>query len=214
MPPATPRATNSSDPPRSAPPQQLSIAPVRSGTWQHKLPLFSQLAAHAHRRSRTTRIEMNAFGSPTRMLVRQIHHTGEQRQVNDLQQPARKIEPRGDHRILRWRYNDAQANPVRVVDAHRAATDERPEPREKPKSGRRRKLTRCLRWIACNLEAWNREFTAHGEGERRRSVKVGVFSTRHTRPGQSTEDWMVYAHIVPMTCKPAGRNVRGLQLSR
>ena len=82
IPPATPRATNFSDPPRSAP-QQLSIAPERSGTWQHKLPLFSQLAAHAHRRSRTTRIEMNAFGSPTRMLVRHLHHTGEQRQVND-----------------------------------------------------------------------------------------------------------------------------------
>ena len=53
------------------------------------------------RRSRTTLIEMNAFGSPTRMLVRHLHHTGEQRQVNDLQQPARKIEPRGVHRILR-----------------------------------------------------------------------------------------------------------------
>ena len=77
------------------------IAPVRSGTWQHKLQLFSQLAAHAHRRSRTTRIEMNAFGSPTRMLVRHLHHTGEQRQVNDLQKPARKIEPHGVHRILR-----------------------------------------------------------------------------------------------------------------
>ena len=34
---------------------------------------------------------MNAFGSPTRMLVRHLHHTGEQRQVNDLQQPARKL---------------------------------------------------------------------------------------------------------------------------
>ena len=97
---ATPRATNSSDLPRSAP-QQLSIVPVRSGTWQHKFPLFAQLAAHAHRRSRTTLIEMNAFGSPTRRLVRHLHHAGEQRQVNDLQQPARKIEPRGVHRILR-----------------------------------------------------------------------------------------------------------------
>ena len=78
IPPTTPRASNFSDPPRGAPPQ-LSTATERSGTWQHKLPLFSQLAAHAHRRSRTTRIEMNAFGSPTRRLVRHLHHTGEQR---------------------------------------------------------------------------------------------------------------------------------------
>ena len=44
IPPATPRAPNFSDPPRSAPPQ-LSIAPERYETWQHKLPLFPQLAA-------------------------------------------------------------------------------------------------------------------------------------------------------------------------
>ena len=45
---------------------------------------------------------MNAFGSPTRMLVHHLHHTGEQRQVNDLQQPARKIEPFGVHRITEF----------------------------------------------------------------------------------------------------------------
>ena len=122
--------------------------------------------------------EMNASGSPTRMLVRHLHHTGEQRQVNDLQQPARKIEPRGVHRILRWRCtvqwcsSSSESSSgccceLRVVDAHRAATDERPEPREEPKSGRRRKLTRCLRGIACN-----QEFMAHGEGEGRRSVSA------------------------------------------
>ena len=78
IPPATPRAPNFSDPPRSAPPQ-LSIAPERYETWQHKLPLFPQLAALFYRRSRTTRIEMNAFGLLTTRPVRHLHHTGEQR---------------------------------------------------------------------------------------------------------------------------------------
>ena len=40
------------------------------------------LARGAHR-SQVTLIEMNAFGSPTRMLVRHLHYTGEQRQVNE-----------------------------------------------------------------------------------------------------------------------------------
>ena len=35
--------------PASRAPKQPSIIPVRSGTWQHKFPLFAQLAAHAHR---------------------------------------------------------------------------------------------------------------------------------------------------------------------
>jgi hypothetical protein len=52
-----------------------------------------------YRRSRTTRIEMNAFGLLTTRPVRHLHHTGEQRQVNDLQQPAREIVPHGDSRI-------------------------------------------------------------------------------------------------------------------
>ena len=58
----------------------------------------------------------------------------------------------------------------------RAATDERPEPRAKPKSGRRRKQTRCL----CGI-TWNREFMAHGEGEGRRSVSACF---QHATPGR------------------------------
>ena len=55
----------------------------------------------------------------------------------------------------------------------RAATGDSPEPREKPRSGRRRKLTRFLRGIA-----WNRGFMAHGEGERRGQCRR-VFNTTH-----------------------------------
>ena len=87
--------------PASRAPQQPSIVPVRSGIWQHKFPLFAQLAAHAHRRSRATPIEMNAFNSPTRLLVRHLHHMGEQRQVNDLRETCSQIEPH-DVRIILW----------------------------------------------------------------------------------------------------------------
>ena len=31
-------------------------------------------------------------------------------------------------------------------------------------------------------------------------VSVGVFSTRHTGPGQSTAGWGVCAHIAPVPC--------------
>ena len=58
----------------------------------------------------------------------------------------------------------------------RAATDERPEPRAKPKSGRQRKLTRFLCGITCN-----REFMAHEEGEGRRSVSA---CSPHATPGR------------------------------
>ena len=61
--------------------------------------VLSQSPARGAHRSQVTLIEMNAFGSPTRMLVRHLHHTGEQRHVNDLQQPASKIVPHGDSRI-------------------------------------------------------------------------------------------------------------------
>jgi hypothetical protein len=55
----------------------------------------------------------------------------------------------------------------------------------------------------------------HGPRERRgAAVRVGVFSTRHTRPRQSTAGWAACAHVAPKPGKPAGRKVRGLQLPR
>ena len=60
--------------------------------------------------------------------------------------------------------------------ARQRATGDSPELREKPRSGRRRKLTGFLRGIA-----WNREFKAHGEGERRRSVSA---CSQHATPGR------------------------------
>ena len=91
---------------------------------------------------------------------------------------------------------------------NRAATDERPEPRAKPKSGRRRKLTRCLSWDSL-------EPGVHGpRGRRVTAVSVGVFSnTPHQAGSKHGGMGGVCAHC-PMTCEPAGRNVRGLTLSR
>jgi len=70
-----------------------------SASQAHFSLVLSQSPARGAHRSQVTLIEMGAFGSPTRMLVRHQHHTGEQRQVNDLQQPARKIVPHDDSRI-------------------------------------------------------------------------------------------------------------------
>ena len=70
-----------------------------SASQAHFSLVLSQSPARGAHRSQVTLIEMGAFGSPTRMLVRHQHHTGEQRQVNDLQQPAREIVPHGDSRI-------------------------------------------------------------------------------------------------------------------
>ena len=113
--------------------------------------------------------------------------------------PLERLNPLNFHKISVWRHRIRHGyhcivapwtppRPSRLRRGSggerrtRAATDERPEPRAKPRSDRRRKQTRCLRG-----RTWNQEFMAHGEGEPLRSVKkVGVFSTRHTRPGQST----------------------------
>ena len=55
----------------------------------------------------------------------------------------------------------------------------------------------------------------HGpRGRRGAAVRVGVFSTRHTRPGQSTAGWAACANVSPKPREPAGRIVRGLRLSR
>ena len=86
---------------RAAPYGPRFVSPYRLHP-RHTFLSFSrspQLAARGAHRSQVTLIEMGAFGSPTRMLVRHLHHTGEQRQVNDLQQPAREIVPHGDSRI-------------------------------------------------------------------------------------------------------------------
>ena len=65
------------------------------------------------------------------------------------------------------------------------------------------------------MPSWDSlEPRVHGpRGRRGAAVRVGAFSTRHTRPGQSTAGWAVCAHIVPMTCEPAGRNTRGLRIA-
>ena len=63
--------------------------------------------------------------------------------------------------------------PTTDEPARQRATGDSPEPREKPRSGRRWKDTRCLRGVAWN---WNREFVAHGEGETT-AVRVGLYST-------------------------------------
>ena len=141
-----------------------------------------QLAAHAHRRSRTTRIEMNAFGSPTRRLVRHLHHTSEQR---PSQRPPATCSKKVNRVTFTEFFDDGTMMLKRESSSScceffmrtRAATDERPEPRAKPKSGRRRKFTRCL----CGI-TWNREFMAHGEGESRRSVSA--CSQPATPPGR------------------------------
>ena len=81
----------------------------------------------------------------------------------------------------------------------RAATGDSPEPRDKPRSGRRRKETRCLHGLI-----WT-QTRGRGEREQRRSVSAYA-PTRHTGPGQSTAGWSVCAHIAPMPFEPADRN--------
>ena len=50
----------------------------------------------------------------------------------------------------------------------------------------------------------------HGpRGRRGAAVSVGVFSTRHTRPGQSTEGWAVCAHICPEAVRTRGQECPG-----
>ena len=159
---------------------------------------------------------MNAFGSPTRMLVcwsvtyitraSNAKSTSSRNLLAKLNRVA-FTEFFDDDRMVLKRI---KFELLRVLDAHRAATDERPEPRVEPKSGRRRKPTRCLRGIALN-----QEFMAHGEGEGRRSVSAcSQPCSQHATPGRvkaRTGDWTVCAHIAPMTCEPAGRNLRGLR---
>ena len=80
----------------------------------------------------------------------------------------------------------------------RAATGDSPEPREKPRSGRRRKETKCLRGVA-----WHRGFLAHGEGELLRSVKAGVYSnTPHEAAGSKHGGLVgVCAHRTSPRCR-------------
>ena len=85
-------------------PHQPPTVPLRNRIPQHKVLLRTQSNAHAHRRSRTTPIETQTFGSPTRSRVRRLRRNSAASCPCDLRksQGREAAELVGAFRDTRW----------------------------------------------------------------------------------------------------------------